>query len=357
MTATILKSAKKAAIDTIWFTRCPVPTATGLAYKLGWLGKEFSKDGVAVKTLQETSQQELRTHHYDHELTSLIREGGNLLALGARAQGAPSKLIGLTWIDEWQAILVRPGSGVRDARDLKGLRLGLPTWTDVSLSENRRGNSIARGMSLHGYKGALASAGLTLDDVTLVEVPSNNRRPDGARTDAALQSLWALDYLAEGKVDALYVKGASAVDGAKRFGLEVGVDLDKLPERRFRVNNGTPRPITVHESLLEDHYDLVVRFLEQTLRAADWARGNLEGVRKVLQDETRGSSDAVSAAYRDGFHTSLHPTLSAERLALFEQQKKFTWVHGFSDHDFDFADWVEAGPLNDAYKRLSDAAA
>jgi hypothetical protein len=27
----------------------------------------------------------------------------------------------------------------------------------------------------------------------------------------------------------------------------VAVDLDALPDPRFRVNNGTPRPITVHQ--------------------------------------------------------------------------------------------------------------
>lgn len=351
MTALAIKTAPGQAPDTIWFTRCPVPTATGLAYKLGWLTEEFARDGVKVATLQENSP-ELRRHHYDHDLTSLIREGGNLLALGARAQGAPSRLIGLTWIDEWQAILVRPDSGIKEPKDLKGLRLGLPTWTDHPIAAHKRGSAIARGMSLAGYKGALSYAGLTFDDVELVEVPSSRTE---RRTDGALHSLWALDYLAEGKVDALYVKGASAVDAARKYGVVVGIDLDKLPERRFRVNNGTPRPITVHEDLLENHYDLVVRFLEQTLRAADWARGNLEGVRQVLQSETRGSDDAVTQAYRDGFHTSLHPTLSPERLALFEQQKKFTWVYGFSDANFDFDAWVEPGPLNDAYKRRSDA--
>lgn len=40
-------------LQQLWFTRCPVPTATGLAYKLGWLEQEFAPDGIAVATLQE----------------------------------------------------------------------------------------------------------------------------------------------------------------------------------------------------------------------------------------------------------------------------------------------------------------
>src|SRR5690606_5408137 len=122
------KIDSKATLNEIWFTRCPVPTATGIAYKLGWLTEEFARDRIAVGTLQET--RELARHHYDHDLPSLIREGGNILALAARAQGARTKLIGLTWIDEWQAILVRPDSGIAEPKDLKGKRLALPQYID-----------------------------------------------------------------------------------------------------------------------------------------------------------------------------------------------------------------------------------
>lgn len=50
---TTATSAGADTVDTVWFTRCPVPTATGLAYKLGWLEEEFARDGIALKTLQE----------------------------------------------------------------------------------------------------------------------------------------------------------------------------------------------------------------------------------------------------------------------------------------------------------------
>ena len=44
-------------VDQIWFTRCPVPTATGLAYKLGWLNDEFARDNIKIATLQEAPQE------------------------------------------------------------------------------------------------------------------------------------------------------------------------------------------------------------------------------------------------------------------------------------------------------------
>lgn len=330
----------------IWFTRCPVPTATGLAYKLGWLGEEFTGEGIAVQTLQDNRQ--LGRHHYDHRIDTLVREGGSILALAARAQGAPSRLIGLTWIDEWQAILARPDSGIAVTADLKGKRLALPQWTPNDISDHARGSSISRGMSLQGYRGALRHAGLGFEDVRLVEVPAN--RPvqvESAR--AGLDRLWSgIDYLVEGKVDAVYVKGASAVDAAQAAGVVVGIDLDALPGQAFRINNGTPRPITVHEDFIEHHFDHLVRFLDQTLRAADWARENQQDVLDILAAETRGSVQAVSAAYRNDFHLSLHPSLSAERLALFEEQKKFLWLYGFLERDFDFSQWVDPRPLEAA---------
>jgi ABC-type nitrate/sulfonate/bicarbonate transport system substrate-binding protein len=341
-------------IDTIWFTRCPVPTATGLAYKLGWLEQEFKPDSIRVSTLQEVGG-ELARHHYDHQLPTLIREGGNLLALPAKAQGAPTRLIGLTWIDEWQTILVRPNSDIRSPADLKGKRLALPAFRAADIAENRRGRSIARGMSLAGYKGVLASAGLTLDDVRLVEVGGGDITT-GRREN--LGRLWeGLETLIQGEVDAIYVKGAAAAEAARKHGAIVGIDLDKLPERRFRVNNGTPRPITVHESFIENHFDLVVRFLYQTLRAAEWAKTNLERVHEVLQGETRAGSEGVREAYRDGFHASLAPDLSSERVELFRQQKDFQLIHGFLDRDFDYDAWIDHRPLEEAKKRLERKAA
>jgi len=348
-------------LDTIWFTRCAgngrggVPTATGLAYQLGWLDNEFKDDGITLRTLQEDGNGEFRHHHYDHGLTNLIREGGNLFAIPAKAQGAKTRLVGLTWIDEGQSIIVRPNSDIRSPKDLKGKRLALPVIKPQDIAENKRGRSITRYGSLHGYKGALASVGLSLDDVHLVEVGKGENKPDG--NGAGLGGFWeAVQPLLDGEVDGFYVKGASAAEGAKKLGLEVGIDLDKLPERRFRVNNGTPRPITVHEDFLENHFDLLVRFLYQTLRAADWAKTHLDGVYDLLHKEIGASREGLQAAYRDGFHLTLAPDLSEERVELFRQQKNFQLTYGVLDRDFDFDAWIDRRPLEEANKRLNSYA-
>ena len=124
----------------------------------------------------------------------------------------------------------------------------------------------------------------------------------------------------------------------------VGVDLDLLPDPSHRINNGTPRPITVHQSLLDNHYPLVVRFLAQTLRAAEWAAANREALNHFLEDETRAGSQGVAEAYRGNFHTTLAPDLSAQRLDFLGKQKTFLYLHGFLESDFDIADWVDPRP-------------
>ena len=344
MATQIAEQPAGAVLERVWFTRCPVPTASGIAHALGWLEEEFGKDGLPVSALQDAPRS-FNRHHYDHELPGLFREGGNIPALAAKANGSPSRLIGLTWIDEWQAILVRKDVGPIEPKDLRGLRVALPAYAAT------RAGSIARGMSLAGIKGALGIANLTLDDVTFVDVPLHPLG-DGPLTPQRLQRLWsAIDWLAEGKVDAVYVKGASAVDAAKAAGVVVGIDLDAYPSRLTRVNNGTPRPITVHQNLLDDHFDLVVRFLAQTLRAADWAASDLAGVQAILERETQSGHEGVAAAYRNNFHRSLHPDLSAERIGQLKLQANFLWVHGFLEHSVDVDSWIDRRPLEAALAR------
>ncbi|MEV5650978.1 ABC transporter substrate-binding protein [Nocardia sp. NPDC052254] len=324
--------------DTLWYTRCPVPTASGLAHSLGWLDETAQRNGLRFGVLQDAGP-ELAGSHYDHDLSGLIREGGNVPAIAARAQGAPTRLIGLTWIDESQAILVGPDSPVRTAAELAGLRIGIPAWAQD------RPRSFPRAMALHGFTDALCLSGLTLADVTVVELSAERDPQVRTEIQRSHRITWGADELIRGEVDAIYVKGARAQEVAAQHGLRVAVDLDATETKRLRVNNGTPRPITVHQDLLDAIPEVVIGFLAQSLRAADWAAGDLAGVRTVLQRETLSGPEGVVAAYGEQFHRGLHPSLDAERVELLGVQKQFLYTHGFLDADFDLESWVAPEPL------------
>ncbi|MEV7283404.1 ABC transporter substrate-binding protein [Streptomyces sp. NPDC093252] len=332
--------------DTLWFTRCPVPTATGIAADRHWLAQEFAADGIAVRSLQDRASDltpDLRGTHYTHALPGLFREGGNVPALWARSRGEATRLIGLTWIEERQTILVAPGSGIRGAAALRGRRLALP--------RHPLPIDFWRAMALRGFEGALASAGYGLDEAELVDVPAG----DGTGPSAPQWSA-ELAALVRGDVDAIYVKGALAVEAARRAGAEAAVELDDLPDRTHRVNNGTPRPITVHQRLLDEHPDLVTRFLTVLLRAADWAAAQPEDVARILGAETGAGAEGVHGAYRPGTHRTLHPDLSGERLDLLARQAAALHTHGFLPEPVDVHAWADPEPLRLALINLATSA-
>jgi ABC-type nitrate/sulfonate/bicarbonate transport system substrate-binding protein len=325
-----MSSSTSSTFDTLWYTRCPVPTATGIAADRGWLAAEFAADGLIVRSLQDEGADVPRDRHFSHALTSLFREGGNVPALWARAEGEPTRLIGLTWIEERQAILVRADERekVAEPAHLEGLRVAIP----------RRAIAIDfwRAMALAGFHGALGAAGLGFDAVTAVEVTAE---------PSAGQWIAELEALREGRVDAVYVKGALAVEAAAAHGAAVGIDLDALADPRARVNNGTPRPVTVHQELLDRHPDLVVRFLRVLTEAADWAAGHPEDYARILSAETGAGADGVAQAYRGAGHAGLHLELSAHRLDLLARQESFLRAQGFLARPVDVAAWAAPEPL------------
>lgn len=316
---------------TLWFTRCPVPTATGIAADLGWLTDEFAPDGITVASLQNAPATTARDHHYTHALDGLLREGGNVPALWTRSLGEPTRLIGLTWIEERQVVLVAADSPIHEAGDLQGRRLAVP--------RHPLPIDFWRAMALRGFEGALSTAGLTLADTVLVDVSA------GAHTDQ-----WSaeLDALQAGSVDAVYAKGATAVEAAARYGARIAVELDHHPDRGTRVNNGTPRPITVRESLVQDHPELVARFLAVLVRAARWAADHPDDLARVLSRETGAGAVGVAGAYRARGHRDLRIDLSDDRLDLLARQEHALRAHGFLPEPVDIAEWAAPEPLRRA---------
>jgi ABC-type nitrate/sulfonate/bicarbonate transport system substrate-binding protein len=337
-------AAARPRVDQIWYTRCPVPTASGIAIDRGLLEAEFGP-AITVSSLRAAPDRDVRESHYDHRQPALFREGGNVPALWARARGEDTRLIGLTWVEERQAILARPDADLREAADLRGKRLLLPGHGGSRVD-------FWQAMALRGFLSALSAGGLEPDDVTFTEAATiATDLTEGVRPTRYAEELAALR---EGRADAIYVKGAPGADLTERHGLTVVVDLAERPERSLRINNGTPRTLTVSGDLLDRRPDLVARYLAQLLKAAAWALGHPADVARTVAAETGGTAAGVTAAYGDGLHRALRPRLTAGLLGELTDQKDFLLAHRFLPADVDIAAWADDRPLTEAQNLLDN---
>src|SRR6478736_3391458 len=160
------------AISEIWYTRCPVPTPVGLAAQLGYLEENFRKEGIELKSIIDSSNRDIRQSHFNHTLDWSFRHGGNVPPIRARSEGRKTRLVGITWTDEFQAIITLPGTGIKATRDLKGRRFGIA----------RRPPGIVDFMAATALKGlvsALSLEGLTPSDVEIVDIPLSESVLDG----------------------------------------------------------------------------------------------------------------------------------------------------------------------------------
>lgn len=342
---TFARSAGKSqALAELWYTRCPVPTASGIALELGWLAKEFHRTGITLSSLRESADSEVRLAHFSHGLPGLFREGGNIPAIWARSRGQETSVVALTWVDEYQAILARPDSGIRAPPDLRGARIGLPRQSGQRVD-------FARAMALRGIVSALSLGGLTTDDVTLVDVMSA-QAVFGDERNRNFHKL-EVEALSSGRVDAIYVKGATGRSNARERQLSTVVDLGQHPELLVRVNNGSPRPVTVDRRTALERPDLVARYLSVLIRAADWATDHPVEVTAIVANEVDQTRDDVRTAYGPILNLSFGLDLSPQRRAALQLQKDFLLHWGFIADDFAVNSWIDDVPLTMAQRLMS----
>jgi ABC-type nitrate/sulfonate/bicarbonate transport system substrate-binding protein len=338
-------------IDTLWYTRCPVPTPLGIASQRGWVEEEFKKDGISVRTLQDEVDPNVRESHFDHRLANSFRQGGNIPAIWARAAGRETRVIGLTWTDEAQVILTLPGSNVRSLEDLKNKRLGVLTNPTASID-------FWRATTLRAYSAALKLVNLGKNHVKFVDLARKAPPPVAQRgwaTTRSVQDSPEVAALLAGEVDAIFHKGSRGLELADAIGARVLFDVGKHPDPKVRVNNGSPRTLTVDAELLDKNLDLAVRLTERVLQAGQWASDNPREAIRYVAKETYSSEEAVERAYGkdvgDHLRTDLEPS-SIEALSDF---KDFLFEWGFLKADFDVRSWIDPRPLAQARKAAAAA--
>lgn len=338
-------------LDTLWYTRCPVPTGLGIAIQQGWLDDAFRVQGTKVSSLLESHDFATRESHFSHTLRNSVRHGGNIPAISAKARGRDTRVIGLSWADETQLILARPESGITSVRELKGRRFGLPNWKQVEIDFNRA-------QAIRGLENALSLEGLAVSDVELVDQDIDSHYSDeraenvdgtlarrGSGSRARANNLEVIALL-RGEVDAIFLKGAHGAQVANQFGLTRVIDTGAHPDPLIRANNGTPRTLAVDGHLLDHHFDAAVTILEQVLRAEDWAQHHPLEVRRYLARETNSSEYWVSVAYGDDAQRKLKTDLAEQSVTAIQHFTDFLHRWNFIPRSFDVREWIDHRPLD-----------
>jgi ABC-type nitrate/sulfonate/bicarbonate transport system substrate-binding protein len=340
-------------ISEVWYTRCPVPTPVGLAAQLGYLDEEFRKDGVTLKSIIDSPDRNIRQSHFNHTLDWSFRHGGNVPPIRARSEGRKTRLVGITWTDEFQAIITLPQTGIRTTKDLKGRRFGIA----------RRPEGIVdfmRATALKGLVSALSLEGLVLNDVETVDITlsqsvlSTQEGPSlfGLKRRQAYGEEVAA--LIRGDVDAIYVKGTAGINVANLIGAVQVVEFGFHPDAKIRINSGSPRVLTVDERLADERPDLVARLLGSIFKASAWAEAHPDETRRFVAREAGATEEQVLAANGPDVHKHLGLGLEPELVAAVGHYKDFLHDFGFLAADFDIGDWADRRHI-DAFTRQAVA--
>lgn len=352
-------TSSSAFLDTLWCTRCPVPTGLGIAIQKGWLEQALKARGTRLQSLRESDDVAVRESHFDHTLRYSVRHGGSIPAIWARASGRETRVVGLSWADEIQLILTTPDTCIRQVRDLKGRRFGLPQWRKASID-------FPRVQAVRGLENALRLEGLRVQDVQLVDFPI-----DAGFSDAPVRHVpgtLVVDIgrtggrnaeiagLLRGEVDAIFLKGAHAAQLAHAFGLVTVMDTGSHPDPLVRANNGTPRTLTVDAALLDEHPDHVQLVVEQVLRAEAWAALNPDETRRFLAAETNSAESWVLHAYGADAHQRLRTNLDPGSIRALQDFTDFLSRWEFIPRRIEVLDWIDPGPLAHGAPALAPAA-
>ncbi|MGF7150642.1 ABC-type nitrate/sulfonate/bicarbonate transport system substrate-binding protein [Sphingomonas zeicaulis] len=342
----------------IWYTRCPVPTPLGIAIGRGTIERDLEPLGIQVNSIQDTADAEKRASHIDHHLQHSFRQGGSVPAIWARAAGADTRVIGLSWVDESQAIITLD-PGIRDVADLKGKRIALPRRDGAKVD-------IFRATALRALLAGLSLGGLGEDEVTWVDVDATD--PPGlpaigttARARWGGRPLYTAEFhaLVRGEVDAIHVKGSLGAEYAFLAGAHVVIDTGFHPDPKIRVNNGAPRPLTVDAATLDLYPEVAERLLAAVIDAGDWAEAHPEETLRYIESETGSSEQFVRAAYGgDTLHRRLKTDLSDASVEALADFTTFLFERGFLPRHFDVGEWIDRRPFEAiANKQAARAAA
>lgn len=339
--------------NTLWYTRCPLPTAFSVAIHAGFLGQHVTASGGDVQSLRHSNDQAIRLSHFTHTYPGMIRQGGHIPPLWSRSEGKPVKLIGLSHTNEAQLVLTLPSSPIRKVSDLKGRRLAVPVRRNFPID-------FWRATVLKGWSNVLATAGLSLRDVVLVDIHVDDQpfvrqfsRPDSvAPPGTAYQTLSSQRLeghaLLRHEVDAIFSPGHYGVALSAFLGADVLFDLSTLDNPLHKINNSTLLAFTVDADFLDRHPETVIAALRASFAGAAYARSHPREAARIVAAESGNAEELIPTIFGDDFATDLVPQFSDTLLEALAQQNHFLFQQGFIRRQVPIDEWIEPALLEKA---------
>jgi ABC-type nitrate/sulfonate/bicarbonate transport system substrate-binding protein len=344
----------------VWYTNCPLISASNVDQELGWTREEYKKIGVKYDYFRNTRENDFYPH-YIHNLDNLIRFGGLFPPVAVHADVRRTRLLGVTHVaHEGGVLLVRAKDDLFRMADLKGKKIGL------SKSLNRIKNDWWRIQEHQGIELMLRMNGMTMDDVQIVEFPYADDwyndpkmlEPLYNPSDLWLQRDHKHDLafrpletaLEKGVIDAMYSQSKVLSVLSEATGkFAVIEDLSKRPDWRLQVAN-IPAAITCTDVMAEQHPELAVTFLKGMIKVGRWANEHKRAAAAILDKQTY-YLDAADT-YEGIRLIDMVPNLSPLNLASVEVGKNFMVKHGYIKNDFDVHEWAAPEFLERAAKEL-----
>ena len=346
----------------VWYTNCPLISASNIDQELGWTREEFKKLGVDYAYFRSTRENDFYPH-YIHNLDNIIRFGGLFPPIHVHADIRRTRLLGVTQVYEGGCMMVRSRDDIYRMSELKGKKIGL------SKSLNTVKNDWWRIQEHQGIELMLRINGMTMDDVEIVEFPY----PDDWYNDPKMleplvnpSDLWLQrDHkrdlafrpletaLEKGIIDACYTQSKPLQQLSEATGKFKAIeDLSRYSDWTLQVAN-VPAAITCSAEMAEQHPELVVAYMKGMIRVGRWGNEHKHAAAVILDRQTFYLD--VEHTYRGIKEVDLVPNLSLQNMASVEIGKDFMVSHGYIKNDFDVHEWAAPEFLEQAAKELVEA--
>lgn len=344
----------------VYYTNCPLISASNVDQELGWSKEDFKKIGVKYAFLRSREENNWYPH-YIHNMDNLIRVGGMFPAVHVHGDMRRTKLLATTQVYEGGVMMVRSTDDVFRMSELKGKKIG------ISKSLNTIKTDWWRIQEEQGIELMLRLNGMTRADVEIVEFPYADDWYDvpemvgppmenpselwlkrDHKHDLAFRPLETA--LEKGVIDAMYsqskVLSVLAEETGKFKAIE---DLSRYPDWTLQIAN-VPAVYTCSDVMAEEHPELVVSFLKSIIKVGRWSNENKRAAAAILNKQT---------FYRDADDTYLNiknldmiPNLCPKNLAGVEVGKNFMHSHGYLKNNFSVYDWAAPEFLEQAHREL-----